>query len=62
MALAWSGSTFEIVTLASRAFALYYLLQCCVGFTVCQNRRERVRFILVALALLFVLVFAVPVG
>ncbi|GMQ99708.1 MAG: hypothetical protein BMS9Abin18_0533 [Zetaproteobacteria bacterium] len=62
MALAWSGSTFEIVTLASRAFALYYLLQCFVGFTVCQNRRERARFILVALALLFVLVFAVPAG
>ncbi|MDQ6957790.1 MAG: hypothetical protein Q9M24_01615 [Mariprofundaceae bacterium] len=62
MALAWSGSTFEIVTLASRAFALYYLLQCFVGFTVCQNHRERARFILVALALLFVLVFAVPAG
>jgi len=62
MTLAWSGSTFEIVTLASRAFALYYLLQCFVGFTVCQNRRERARFSLVALALLFVLVFAVPAG
>lgn len=62
MALAWSGSTFEIITLASRAFALYYLLQCFVGFTVCRNRRERARFILVALALLFVLVFAVPAG
>jgi len=62
MALAWSGSTFEIITLASRAFALYYLLQCCVAFTVCRNHRERARFILVGLALLFVLVFAVPAG
>lgn len=62
MVLAWSGSTFEIITLASRAFALYYLLQCFVGFTVCRNRRERARFFLVALALLFVLVFAVPAG
>ena len=62
MVLAWSGSTFEIITLASRAFALYYLLQCLVGFTVCRNRRERARFFLVALALLFVLVFAVPAG
>ncbi len=62
MTLAWSGSTFEIITLASRAFALYYLLQCFVGFTVCKNRRERARFSLVALALLFVLVFAVPAG
>jgi len=62
MALAWSGSTFEIITLASRAFALYYLLQCVVAFTVCRNHRERARFILVGLALLFVLVFAVPAG
>jgi len=62
MALAWSGSTFAIITLASKAFALYYLLQCCVGFTVCKNHMERLRFILVGLALLFVLVFAVPAG
>ncbi len=62
MALAWSNSTFEIISLASRAFALYYLLQCFVAFTVCRNHRERARFILVGLALLFVLVFAVPVG
>jgi len=62
MALAWSGSTFEIITMASRAFALYYLLQCFVGFTVCHNHRERARFILVGLALLFVLIFAVPAG
>jgi len=62
IALAWSGSTFEIITMASRAFALYYLLQCFVGFTVCRNYRERTRLILVGLALLFVLIFAVPAG
>jgi len=62
MALAWSGSTFAIITLASKAFALYYLLQCCVGFSVCKNHRERARFILVGMALLFVLIFAVPAG
>ncbi len=62
MALAWSGSTFAIITLASKAFALYYLLQCCVGFSVCKNHFERTRFILVGLALLFVLMFAVPAG
>ncbi len=60
--LAWSGSTFEIIALASRAFALYYLLQCLVGFTVCRNHFERARFILVGIALLFVLVFAAPIG
>ncbi|PCI43829.1 MAG: hypothetical protein COB41_06080 [Proteobacteria bacterium] len=62
MALAWSGSTFAIITLASKAFALYYLLQCCVGFSVCKSHFERTRFILVGLALLFVLIFAVPAG
>ena len=60
--LAWTGSTFTVLALASRAFALYYLLQCLVGLTVCRNHRERLRFFLVALALAFVLVFAVPAG
>jgi len=62
MLLAWTGSTFTVIALASRAFALYYLLQCLVALSVCRNHRERVRFIPVALALLFVLLFAVPAG
>jgi len=60
MALAWSGSTFEIIALASRAFAFYYLLQCLVALSVCHNHRERIRFIIIALILCFVLIFAVP--
>lgn len=62
MLLAWTGSTFTVIALASRAFALYYLLQCLVALTVCRNHRERMRFLLVALALVFVLLFAVPAG
>lgn len=62
MALAWTGSTFTVIALASRAFALYYLLQCLVAFSVCRNHLERARFFLVALALVFVLLFAVPAG
>lgn len=62
MVLAWTGSTFTVIALASRAFALYYLLQCLVALSVCRNHRERVRFFLVALALTFVLLFAVPAG
>ena len=62
IALAWSGSTFAIITLASRAFAFYYFLQCIVGFTVCESHCERARLSFVALALLFVLIFAVPAG
>jgi len=62
MALAWSGSTFEIIALASRAFAFYYLLQCLVAFSVCRNHRERIRFVFIAIILGFVLLFAVPAG
>jgi hypothetical protein len=62
MALAWSGSTFEIIALASRAFAFYYLLQCLVALSVCRNLRERIYFVFIALVLGFVLVFAVPAG
>ena len=55
IALAWSGSTFEIVTLASRAFAFYYLMQCVVGFAVCRSHWWRVRFIAIVLVLTFIL-------
>ncbi len=60
--LAWSSSTFEVIALASRAFAFYYLLQCLVAFTVCRNIRERIRFVFIGLILSFVLLFAVPAG
>ncbi len=62
MALAWTNSTFEIIALASRAFAFYYLLQCLVAFSVCRNHRERIRIVFIALILGFVLIFAVPAG
>ncbi|MCF6325010.1 MAG: hypothetical protein L3J89_11935 [Gammaproteobacteria bacterium] len=62
MILAWSGSTFEIIALASRAFAFYYLLQCIVAFSVCKNTKERVMFVCIGAILLFVLIFAVPAG
>jgi len=50
------------IPLASRAFALYCLFACIVGLTVCESYCERARLIFVALALLFVLIFAVPAG
>lgn len=62
MALAWSGSTFQIIALASRAFAFYYLMQCIVAYSVCRNNRERVRFVGIGIFLAFVLIFAVPAG
>jgi len=62
MVLAWSGSIFEIITLASRAFAFYYFLQCVVAYTVSRNNRERFLFVIIGAILLFVLIFAVPSG
>ena len=62
MALAWNGSTFAIIALASRAFAFYYLMQCVVAFSVCRNSAERARFAGIGIILIFVLIFAVPAG
>ena len=62
MALAWTGSTFTIIALASRAFAFYYLMQCIVAWSVCRNNAERARFAGIGIILAFVLIFAVPAG
>jgi len=62
MALAWTGSTLEMITLASRAFAFYYLLQCIVALSVCHSHVQRVLFVVMAMILSFVLVFSVPAG
>ncbi|WGL15562.1 hypothetical protein PVT68_12355 [Microbulbifer bruguierae] len=60
IALTWSADTLQIVALASRAFAFYYLLQCLVAITVSTSLVQRVFFAVVATALAFVTVFAVP--
>jgi len=60
--LAWSGNTFTVVAWASRAFALYYLLQCLVAFTICPYARRKIWISLVAIGLVFVTLFAVPAG
>ncbi len=39
--LTWSADTFEIIALASRAFAFYYLLQCLVAFSVSRSIAQR---------------------
>jgi hypothetical protein len=60
IALTWSADTLEIVALASRAFAFYYLLQCLVAISVSQSLIQRAGVAIVALALGFITVFAVP--
>ncbi|WP_078084020.1 hypothetical protein [Microbulbifer mangrovi] len=60
IALTWTADTLQIVALASRAFAFYYLLQCLVAISVSQSTRQRLFFTLIAIALGFITVFAVP--
>ncbi|WP_193163714.1 hypothetical protein [Microbulbifer hainanensis] len=58
--LAWLADTLEIVALASRAFAFYYFLQCLVAISVSESRARQLFFALVAAALAFITIFAVP--
>jgi hypothetical protein len=60
IALTWSASTLEIVALASRAFAFYYMLQCLVAISVSKSSVQRLGMGIVAAALGFITVFAVP--
>jgi hypothetical protein len=60
IALTWSADTYEILALASRAFAFYYLLQCLVGISVSHSFGQRFRMAVIAAMLGFITVFAVP--
>ncbi|MEZ5660666.1 MAG: hypothetical protein R3E83_19815 [Burkholderiaceae bacterium] len=71
IALIWAGDVFEIVALASRLFAFYYLLQCLVALTVCVLRGRQtlgsrlaraLPIALLAVVLAGVVLFAIPVG
>jgi len=60
--LTWSASTLQIVALASRAFAFYYMLQCLVAISVSQSFGQRMAMAGLAIVLGFITVFAVPAG
>ena len=60
--LSWSASTLEILAIASRAFAFYYLLQCLVALTVNKSTLQRVGITAIAVVLAFITIFAVPAG
>jgi hypothetical protein len=62
IALTWSANTLEILALASRAFAFYYMLQCLVAFSVSRSTGQRIGMLLVAATMAFITVFAVPAG
>ncbi|MGB5338587.1 MAG: hypothetical protein WBO06_05780 [Gammaproteobacteria bacterium] len=66
--LIWTADLLEIISFASRAFALYYLLQCIVALMVSYHHHyenwayfaHRAHFATVATILAFVVVFAIP--
>ena len=65
--LIWTADLLEIITFASRAFALYYLLQCVIAFIVSCRLSEhkgyrlcQAHFATVATILAFIVVFAIP--
>ncbi len=63
IALVWSANVFEIISYASRAFALYYLLQTSVALGIALKREKPVApfFLLVAAILAFVVFLGKPV-
>jgi len=65
IALVWFADIFQVISLASRAFASYYLLQAVSALLIANRRCERghaVAFGLLAALLGMVVIFAVPAG
>ena len=67
IALVWTTNVFEIIALASRAFAAYYLSQALSAFQIAGYRPEswsrwvgRIALALASVMLVWVVVFAVP--
>ncbi len=67
IALVWAANLLEIISVASRAFALYYLLQCFVAIIANRHHHDGttyvlnlVRFAALAGILAFIVVFAIP--
>jgi hypothetical protein len=60
--LTWVANTMEILSLASRAFAFYYFMQCLVALSIAKSAAPKAGFSVIGAALLFITIFAVPVG
>ena len=64
--LIWSADLLEIIALASRAFALYYLLQCVVALIANHHHKGKTYwlrnafFTVLAIILAFIVFFAIP--
>lgn len=62
VALAATVPTFTIVAVASRAFALYYALQCVVALSTTRSRIGKAGLVALAIVLLAITALARPVG
>ena len=62
VAMIWTIPTFTIVTIASRAFAAYYCLQCVVAFRTASSLRARAGFAALAMVMGLIALLALPVG
>jgi len=63
VAVTWETNVNQIIAYASRAFALYYALQCIVALLVARKTgRSAVPFAALALVCLAVFAFGVPTG
>ena len=63
LGLTWSTDIFSIIAFASRAFAVYYVMQCVLAFALATGRPwRRLVFALGALLALAVVVLGLPAG
>jgi hypothetical protein len=62
VAMIWTIPTLTIVTVASRAFAAYYCLQCVLAFRTAGTLRARIGFALLGAAMAMIALLAQPVG
>lgn len=58
----WAFSTIALIAVASRAFAVFYAIQCLAAARTARTRPSAVGFLLLAGCMVFVVLFARPVG
>ncbi len=59
LVLTWIVQSGRVVTLASQAFALYYLVQCLIALSVTKSTKNRVFLIIIAAILFFITFFSI---
>ena len=62
LVLTWVADTAQVLVLASKAFALYYGLQCVVATMITNDIRTRIGAGILAVIMFAITAFAIPVG